>query len=67
MGKVGVEQRRLNKWLQALAFEQKQQRQLNAGAPAAEIERVTDGVEYVPEPSVWAAKLVPHVSYRPWC
>lgn len=55
-----------NKWLQALSFEQKQHRQLDATAPAAEIERVTGGVDYLPEPSIWTVKLVPQVSYRPW-
>lgn len=54
------------KWLQALAFEQKQHRQLDARNSVAEIERVTDGVEYLPEPSVWSVKLIPQVSYRPW-
>ncbi|MDJ0333551.1 winged helix-turn-helix domain-containing protein [Planococcus sp. S3-L1] len=54
------------KWLQALAFEQKQHRQLDALNSVAEIERVTSGVEYLPEPSVWSVKLIPQVSYRPW-
>jgi len=54
------------KRLQALAFEQKQQRPLDAKDAPAEIERVTGGVDYVPEPAVWAVKLVPQVSYRPW-
>ncbi len=53
-------------WMQALAFEQKQHRQLDALNPVAEIERITDGVEYLPEPSIWSIKLIPHVSYRPW-
>lgn len=55
-----------NKWLQALSFEQKQHRHLDATAPAAEIQRVTGGVDYLPEPSIWSVKLVPQVSYRPW-
>lgn len=54
------------KWLQALVFEQKQHRQLDVLNPVSEIERVTDGVEYLPEPSVWSVKLIPQVSYRPW-
>lgn len=54
------------KWLQALAFEQKQHRQLDALNSVAEIERVTGGVEYLPEPAVWSVKLIPQVSYRPW-
>lgn len=54
------------KWLQALAFEQKQQRPLDAKDASAEIERVTGGANYVPEPAVWSIKLVPQVSYRPW-
>ncbi|WKA60241.1 winged helix-turn-helix domain-containing protein [Planococcus shenhongbingii] len=54
------------KWLQALTFEQKEHRQLDARNAVAEIERVTGGVEYLPEPSVWSVKLIPQVSYRPW-
>ncbi|MGI2326724.1 ArsR/SmtB family transcription factor [Planococcus sp. YIM B11945] len=54
------------RWLQALAFEQKQAGQLDLHNPAAEIERVTGGIDYMPEPSVWTIKLVPQVSYRPW-
>lgn len=54
------------KWLQALAFEQKQHRQLDRSNPVAEIERVTGGVDYLPEPSIWSVKLIPQVSYRPW-
>lgn len=54
------------KWLQALRFEEKQHRQLDAHNPAAEVERVTGGVDYHFEPSVWLVKLVPQVSYRPW-
>ncbi|MCM3711067.1 MULTISPECIES: ArsR/SmtB family transcription factor [Sporosarcina] len=54
------------KWLQALAFEEKQYRQLDMNNPVAEIERVSGGVEYLPEPSIWSVKLIPQVSYRPW-
>ncbi|MCM3743238.1 winged helix-turn-helix domain-containing protein [Sporosarcina luteola] len=54
------------KWLQALTFEQKQYRQLDMKNPVAEIERVSGGVEYLPEPSIWTVKLIPQVSYRPW-
>lgn len=54
------------KWLLALAFEHKQHRQLDIINPVPEIERVTGGVEYLPEPSVWSVKLIPQVSYRPW-
>lgn len=54
------------KWLQALAFEQKQHSQLDAKNPVAIIELITDGVEYLPEPSIWSVKLIPQVSYRPW-
>lgn len=54
------------KWLQALAFEQKQHRQLDAMNLVSEIERVTGGVEYLAEPSIWSVKLIPQVSYRPW-
>ena len=52
-------------WLQALAFEEKQHRGLDAANAQKEIERVT-GADYAPEPSIWSVKLIPHVSYRPW-
>lgn len=55
-----------NKWLQALAYEEKQHRQLDEKNPVQEIERVTGGADYLPEPSVWSVKLIPQVSYRPW-
>lgn len=35
-------------------------------SPIEEIERITSGIKYLPEPSVWTVKLIPHVSYRPW-
>jgi DNA-binding HxlR family transcriptional regulator len=54
------------KWLRALTFEQKQHSVLDVTKPNEEIERITGGVKYQPEPSVWTVKLVPHVSYRPW-
>ncbi|MFD2370677.1 ArsR/SmtB family transcription factor [Brevibacillus sp. GCM10020057] len=54
------------KWTQALAFEQKLHSSLDQNRPIEEIERITGGVKYLPEPSIWEIKLVPHVSYRPW-
>ncbi|MBH0155318.1 winged helix-turn-helix transcriptional regulator [Fictibacillus sp. 5RED26] len=54
------------KWMQALSFEKKQHGLLDNQKPLEEIERVTRGAKYVPEPSVWNIKLIPHVSYRPW-
>jgi hypothetical protein len=54
------------KWTRALAFEQKQYSSLDTTKPTEEIERITNGVMYRPEPSVWTVKLIPHVSYRPW-
>lgn len=54
------------KWTQALAYEQKQYISLNSTKPIEEIERITGGVQYLPEPSVWTVKLIPQVSYRPW-
>lgn len=54
------------KWMQALRFEEKENQRLNRDQPVDEIQRVTGGAEYLPEPSVWHVKLVPHVSYRPW-
>lgn len=55
-----------DKWLRALSFEQKQHSLLDVMNPTEEIERITGGVKYQPEPSIWKVKLVPHVSYRPW-
>jgi Bacterial regulatory protein, arsR family len=54
------------KWVKALDYEGKQHRSLDAGNPVEEIERVTDGVNYLPEPGVWKVKLIPHAAYRPW-
>lgn len=54
------------KWTHALAFEQKQYKSLDITNPIEEIERITGGIKYLPEPSVWNVKLIPHVSYRPW-
>jgi Bacterial regulatory protein, arsR family len=54
------------KWVKALDYECKQQRTLDAKNPVEEIERVTDGVNYLPEPGVWKVKLIPHAAYRPW-
>ncbi|KIL72969.1 hypothetical protein [Bacillus badius] len=60
------QQEEWEKWTQALAFEQKQYRSLDITNPVEEIERITGGIKYLPEPSVWTVKLIPHVSYRPW-
>jgi len=59
-------QREWEKWIQALGFEQKQSNLLDIMNPLEKIELITDGVKYLPEPSVWTVKLIPHVSYRPW-
>ena len=59
-----VQKESWDKWIQALSFEQKQHFDLSN--PISEIKRITDGVEYIPEPSVLSVKLVPHISYRPW-
>jgi len=59
-------QKEWKKWSQALSFQQKQHSELDATDPTKEIERITDGMVYVPEPSVWTIKLIPHISYRPW-
>ncbi|MFT8320988.1 MAG: ArsR family transcriptional regulator [Bacillus sp. (in: firmicutes)] len=53
------------KWKQALTFEQKQYASIDHTNPTAEIEKIA-GIHYIPEPSVWTIKLIPHVSYRPW-
>lgn len=55
-----------DKWRQALAFEQKENQSIDEHKPLEEIQRITGGATYTPEPSVWNVKLVPHVSYRPW-
>ncbi|MCK6256393.1 ArsR family transcriptional regulator [Fictibacillus sp. KIGAM418] len=52
------------KWMQSLAHETRQTMKFEE--PLEEIERITGGLKYIPEPSVWYIKLVPHVSYRPW-
>ncbi|EIT87368.1 ArsR family transcriptional regulator [Fictibacillus macauensis ZFHKF-1] len=54
------------KWMQALAFEKKAYSSIDVMKPTEEIKRITGGVNYLPEPSIWQIKLVPHVSYRPW-
>ncbi|WNF23157.1 ArsR family transcriptional regulator [Mesobacillus jeotgali] len=54
------------KWIQALGFEKKQSNLLDMTNPLEKIEFITDGIKYLPEPSVWTVKLIPHVSYRPW-
>ncbi|MEL3971424.1 winged helix-turn-helix domain-containing protein [Rossellomorea oryzaecorticis] len=53
-------------WSKALQYEDKLQASLDEKNPIEEIERITGGVRYVPEPSIWTIKLIPHVSYRPW-
>lgn len=55
-----------NKWMQALSFEEKLQVSIDNTKPIEEIERITGGAKYLPEPSIWHIKLIPHVSYRPW-
>ncbi|WP_273852585.1 ArsR family transcriptional regulator [Guptibacillus spartinae] len=55
-----------DKWCTALTYEQNQQKSMDHTSPAQEIERITGGVKYTPEPSIWHVKLIPHVSYRPW-
>lgn len=55
-----------DKWCTALTYEQNQQKSMDPASPADEIERITGGVKYTPEPSIWHVKLIPHVSYRPW-
>ncbi|MEK3993054.1 ArsR/SmtB family transcription factor [Robertmurraya sp. FSL R5-0851] len=55
-----------NKWMQALSFEGKFQLSIDNTKPIEEIERITGGAKYLPEPSIWHIKLIPHVSYRPW-
>lgn len=60
------EQKDWTKWLQALSFENQKNRIIDNSRPLEEIERITGGAKYLPEPSVWQVKLVPHVSYRPW-
>ncbi|MGM9988728.1 MAG: ArsR/SmtB family transcription factor, partial [Bacillaceae bacterium] len=54
------------KWMQVLTFEMKKQQSLDGKNPIQEITRITEGIHYIPEPSIWNIKLIPHVSYRPW-
>jgi DNA-binding transcriptional ArsR family regulator len=53
-------------WMQAVTFEKKKHGYIDVNKPLEEIERITGGAKYIPEPSIWHIKLVPHVSYRPW-
>ncbi|TDQ41088.1 ArsR/SmtB family transcription factor [Aureibacillus halotolerans] len=53
-------------WLQALTYESKRHRSVDLTKPIEAIERITGGVQYYPEPSIWTVKLIPHASYRPW-
>ncbi|OCA86781.1 ArsR/SmtB family transcription factor [Bacillus sp. FJAT-27986] len=55
-----------NKWLKALEFEEKQHQSLEEKNPTEIIEQISGRANYIPEPSVWSVKMVPHVSYRPW-
>lgn len=55
-----------NKWMQAQAFEKKHNVSIDHTKPCEEIGRITGGAKYLPEPSIWQVKLIPHVSYRPW-
>ena len=55
-----------DKWSLALEFESKQYSSLDLTKAMEEIERVTGGVKYLPEPSIWSVKMIPHISYRPW-
>lgn len=64
--KWAIEQKNWEKWLRALFFETKNNNVIDMSKPLEEIERITGGAKYIPEPSVWHVKLVPHVSYRPW-
>ena len=64
--KLVSQQEDWGKWLQALSFENKKHHFIDISRPVEEIERITDGVKYFPEPSIWHVKLIPHVSYRPW-
>ena len=53
-------------WMRALEFEQKQYVSLEVKNPTEKIEQISGRKDYIPEPSIWTVKLVPHVSYRPW-
>jgi DNA-binding transcriptional ArsR family regulator len=54
------------KWIRALTSEQNRYRSLEQTSPLEEIHRITGGIQYQPEPSIWNVKLIPHISYRPW-
>ncbi len=53
------------KWNRAINFERKQYNSIDKVNPET-IEKITGGVNYMSEPSVWTVKLIPQVSYRPW-
>ncbi|GGE63328.1 ArsR/SmtB family transcription factor [Priestia taiwanensis] len=54
------------KWTHALSLEEKRQRLVDQMSTVEEVKRITRGIHYQPEPSIWTIKLIPHVSYRPW-
>jgi hypothetical protein len=54
------------KWGKAIKSESILGASIDETNPTEEIKRITGGVHYIPEPSIWTIKLIPHVSYRPW-
>ncbi|WP_051348406.1 ArsR/SmtB family transcription factor [Peribacillus kribbensis] len=54
------------KWMDILEFEAKQNKDLDLENPVSVIERITGGIRYIPGPSIWTIKLIPHICYSPW-
>ena len=53
-------------WMRALEFEEQQYQSLDVENPTERIKQISGRENYIPEPSIWTIKLVPHISYRPW-
>ncbi|RDI45520.1 ArsR/SmtB family transcription factor [Falsibacillus pallidus] len=54
------------KWMEILESEQKEHSNLETVHPSSQIEHITGGAQYEPEPGIWIVKMIPQISYRPW-
>ncbi|WP_433751169.1 ArsR/SmtB family transcription factor [Falsibacillus pallidus] len=54
------------RWMDILETEQKANSHLDTNDTASQIEHITGGAQYEPEPGIWVVKMIPQVSYRPW-
>ena len=53
-------------WMSSLDFEKTQYQSIETNHPTDMIKLISGIENYIPEPSIWTIKLVPHISYRPW-